>query len=324
MAFVVGDPGWVGCSYDALSPGRHTLIGASAILVERVTAYQHLVIADVPALGRGLFLDGNVQLLAEGELSYHERLALLPVLAHPQPRRVLILGGGDGCAAREVLRDPRVAMITLVELDADVIATCALHLAELNRGSLHDPRVTVIAQDARLALASLPVSAFDVVIVDFLDAYTSADLTLYAEVLAALAAATSPEALVSLHGDLANPPYWSALRLRALAARHFAEVLLHSAYVPCYQSEWGFLLAGAGPALAPGFSAETLRTAEARLRQPLQTVVPELFPAGFRLAPQLAERAAQLAADPFTLPATHLPETRWPRCGAPTKLARWV
>src|SRR5258708_37122385 len=114
--FIAAD--WNGVSFDALCAGRHTLIGATQGIAERQTDYQHLVIADIPALGRGLFLDGNVQLLACGEQSYHERLALLPLLAHEQPERVLILGGGDGCAAREALRDPRVQAITLVELEA--------------------------------------------------------------------------------------------------------------------------------------------------------------------------------------------------------------
>src|SRR4029079_15399671 len=87
--FIAAD--WQGMSFDALCPGRHTLIGARQVIVERQTDYQHLVIADVPVLGRGLFLDGNVQLLVYGEQAYHERLALLPLLAHAQPERVLIL-----------------------------------------------------------------------------------------------------------------------------------------------------------------------------------------------------------------------------------------
>ena len=58
---------WEGISFDALCPGRHTLIGATQVIAEQQTDYQHLVIADVSALGRGLFLDGNVQLLACGD-----------------------------------------------------------------------------------------------------------------------------------------------------------------------------------------------------------------------------------------------------------------
>lgn len=311
MTLRLTGPGWVGFSLDTLSPGRHTLIGASAILAERQTPYQHLVIADVPELGRGLFLDGNVQLLAEGELTYHERLALLPVLAHPDPRRVLILGGGDGCAAREVLRDPRVAAITLVEIDAAVVDACATHLAYLNQGSLHDGRVELVLRDARDALRELPLDQFAVVIIDFLDAYCATDLALYDEVLQALAVAIAPTTIVSLHGDVANPPYWSALRLMAIAARAFPNVQLHRTHVPCYQSEWGFLLAGAGADPVGLLASERLRIAESRLDRPLQTIVPELFPAALRLTPQLAALAAQMAADPFRLPDNLRVETCW-------------
>lgn len=311
MTFTFEPSSWIALSYDALAPGRRSLIGATELLVERFTPYQHLVIAEVPGLGRGLFLDGNVQLLAEGELIYHERLALLPVLAHPEPRRVLILGGGDGCAAREVLRDPRVEQITLVEIDEAVITACADHLAELNQQSLRNPRVRVVVQDARVALASLPLHTFDVVIVDFLDVYTVADLELYDQVLHILATGITPTTIVSLHGDLANPPYWSALRVQALAMHHFAHVRLHSAFVPCYQSEWGFLLAGAGHALSARFTPEGLRLSEAALTQPLQTIVVELFPTLFRTSPQRVAQLAQLATAPFKLPTGHRAETRW-------------
>ncbi len=302
---------WMGVSFDALCPGRHTLIGATEVIADQQTDYQHLVIADVPALGRGLFLDGNVQLLACDEQAYHERLALLPLLAHDQPERVLILGGGDGCAAREALRDPRVRQITLVELDAAVIDACAMHLGDLNAGSLRDPRVAIEIADARIFLQYTPLRDYAVVIVDFLDAYTAEDLALYAQVLAELATGIAPSTLVSLHGDLANPPYWSALRLRAIASRRFAHVALHSAFVNCYQSEWGFLLAGHTGEWAERLTAQQIQKHAAALEVPLQTIVPELFPAALRLTPQLEQHAAAIAAAPYQLPKDHHPEARW-------------
>ncbi len=302
---------WVGAAFDALCPGRHTLVGAARLIDERQTAYQHLVIADVPALGRGLFLDGNVQLIACGEQAYHERLALLPLLAHDRPGEVLILGGGDGCAAREALRDQRVERVTLVELDGAVIDACAAHLAELNRGSLADARVRVVVADAREFLRQAPLADYAVVIVDFLDAYSAADLALYEQVLAELATAVAPGAIVSLHGDAGNPPYWSALRLQALAARHFRHVAMHSAFVNCYASEWGFLLAGNGAPPAEWLSAGRIAARAAALAQPLATIVPELFPAALRPAPHTAALAAELAADPYLLPAGHQAEARW-------------
>ena len=302
---------WKGVSFDALCPGRHTLIGATQIIAEQQTDYQHLVIADVPVLGRGLFLDGNVQLLACGEQVYHERLALLPLLAHEQPDHVLILGGGDGCAAREALRDPRVQSITLVELDAAVIDACATHLGDMNAGSLRDPRVEIKVDDARVFLQHASLRDYAVVILDFLDAYTAEDLALYDQVLAELAAGSAPATLVSLHGDLANPPYWSALRLRAIAARHFAHIALHSAYVNCYQSEWGFLLAGHTSEWDARLTATQIQQHAAALAAPLQTIVPDLFPAALRLAPQLARQAALIAADPFQLPKDHQPQAHW-------------
>jgi spermidine synthase len=304
---------WVAASYDALCPGRHVLLGTTEIVAEIQTAYQRLVIAEVPTLGRGLFLDGTVQLLALGEQVYHERLALLPVLAHPQPRAVLVLGGGDGCAAREALRDPRVERVTIVEIDPQVIDACATHLHELNRGSLRDPRVEIHAVDARNFLAHASLAAYSVAIVDFLDAYSAPELALYRVVLDALAGGLPQDAIVSLHGDLSTPRYWPALRLHALAAGIFPQLALHSAFVNCYNSEWGFLLAGRGAPFADLLSAEHIRARAARLQQPPQTIVPELFPAALQLAPALAALAAEVARDPWPLPADQHEALGWLR-----------
>ncbi len=300
-------PSWKAASYDALTAGRHVLIGASEVVFETQTAYQHLVIAEVPEFGRALFLDGNVQLMAIDEDVYHERIALLPVLAHPNPKHVLILGGGDGCAAREALRDPGVERVTLVDLDPGVVEACRQHLAAMNAGSLDNARVHVHTVDARLFLTPERLATVDVVIIDFLDAFSLDELRLYDEVLATTAAHVNPQAIISLHGDLTAPPYWPALRLLALARRHFPQVALHEAFVNGYGSNWGFMLAGHDPAL----TGPALRARAARLAQPVATLNLGAFPECLRLTPKLARLAQAMAVDPFDLPKGHEPETSW-------------
>jgi spermidine synthase len=97
-----------------------TILSTSHTFFRQQSDYQEIIIADAPMLGRALFLDGVAQFMQHDEFIYHEHVAILPLLFHPTPHRVLILGGGDGLALRDVLRDPRVAHVTLVDTDAQV------------------------------------------------------------------------------------------------------------------------------------------------------------------------------------------------------------
>src|SRR5205823_12402392 len=117
-----------------------------------------------------LFLNGNLQFASADEYRYHEALVHPMMSAAAQPLRVLILGGGDGLALREVLRYPGVKDVTLVDLDPKMTSLSIAFppLAQLNAHSFADPRVRVINQDAMIWLAQTR-DLFDGVIVDFPD-----------------------------------------------------------------------------------------------------------------------------------------------------------
>ena len=117
-----------------------------------------------------LFLNGHLQFSSRDEYRYHEALVHPALAAHPAPRRVLVLGGGDGLAVREILRYPAVQSVTLVDLDSEVtrLFTDNPLLAGLNGGALRDPRVRIVNADAFVWLTSVR-DAFDVVVADFPD-----------------------------------------------------------------------------------------------------------------------------------------------------------
>lgn len=227
-----------------------TYFGAPVVYAAQ-SPYQRVVLTQSPRTTR-LFLNGNLQFSSDDEYRYHE------VLVHPavaalgrDPRRVIVLGGGDGLAARELLRYPSVEHVLLIDLDAAVTdAFRSLPIAaRLNGGALADPRVVIRNEDAFKFLEGCTES-YDLAIVDFPDPgnyavgklYTDAFYRLLRERLGvrgvAVVQATSPQ--------YARESFWAITA--TIEAAGFTTAPLH-VYVPSF-GEWGFVLAG-GEGLAP-------------------------------------------------------------------------
>ncbi|WP_099212263.1 polyamine aminopropyltransferase [Thermococcus henrietii] len=136
-------------------------------LFETQTKYQRLELYQTEGFGKLLVLDGTVQLVEIGEESYHEVLVHPVMLAHPNPRRVLIIGGGDGGTLREVLRHESVEKATMVEIDETVVEVSRIYLG-IDRGAFDDPRAELIIGDGVEYLRNIKES-FDVIIVDSTD-----------------------------------------------------------------------------------------------------------------------------------------------------------
>ena len=137
------------------------------VLFEKKTPYQNLVVAEAGPLGRALLLDGHIQLTEFDETGYHEMLAHVPLLTHPEPRRVLIIGGGDGGTLREVLRHSSVERADLCEIDAEVMAASREYFPGMAR-SFDDPRTSIHAEDGIRFVHEHPGS-WDVILVDSSD-----------------------------------------------------------------------------------------------------------------------------------------------------------
>lgn len=137
------------------------------VATRRRTAFQDLVIFDTARFGRALALDGIVQLTEADEPYYHEMLVHVPLLAHGAARRVLVVGGGDGGAVREVLRHA-VDEVVMVELDRQVTEACREHLPSVNAGAFEDPRLDLRFEDGVDYVARCE-RQFDVILVDSTD-----------------------------------------------------------------------------------------------------------------------------------------------------------
>jgi len=268
---VIGGAATVAGSFEASA--RQALYD-DPILTQARTRYQDIVLTESVSGGDvRLFLNGDLQFSSLDEHRYHEAL-VHPAMAGPH-RRVLVLGGGDGLALREVLRHPGVERAVEVELDPEMIRLARTEpaLRELNRGALDDPRVEVVEADAFSWLRTQS-ERFDVVIVDLPDPDTEDLAKLYSVEMYGLIAnrALAPGGRVAVQSGspyFAPEAYWSVERsLRAAGLR----TTPYHVDVPSF-GDWGYHLgrAGAAPALrvdgSPGaprlrfLDAPTLRAA---------------------------------------------------------------
>lgn len=140
----------------------------TAVLHQCQTNYQKMIIFQNPEFGRVLALDGIIQTTEKDEYIYHEMFVHQPLLSHPYPRDVLIIGGGDGGILREVVKYPSIETVTMVEIDHAVIQLCREYMPFLSDGSFDDSRLTLLEQDAMDFIRDCQES-FDVILSDTSD-----------------------------------------------------------------------------------------------------------------------------------------------------------
>ncbi len=228
-------------------------IYADPVVLARTTRYQRLVLTRSGPHFQ-LFLNGNLQFSSADEYRYHEALVHPAFGLRPDARRVLVLGGGDGLAVREVLRHPQVSEVVLVDLDPGMtdLARDNPLLTELNRRSLHDPRVRIVNQDAFVFLGEAAQGRtqpglFDLALVDFPDPHNFSLGKLYsARFYATLRARLDPEGVVAVQSTsplFARRSFWCIQRTLEAAGFHARP---YHALVPSF-GEWGFTLAALRP-----------------------------------------------------------------------------
>jgi spermidine synthase len=227
---------------DEINSAAERRLFAGTIVYSKTSYYQRLIITKTK-VGFQLYLNGHLQFSSFDEYRYHESLVHPAMLSHPNPKRVLILGGGDGLAAREVLRYPSVEEITLVDLDPAMTSLWKEfpQLASLNQNSLNNPKLTIFNQDAMIWLER-ETPLYDVVIIDFPDPSNFAIGKLYTtRFYKLLQKHLSPEAAVSIQTTsplIAPTSYWCVNN--TLTSVGFS-VLPYVAQVPSF-GIWGFAL----------------------------------------------------------------------------------
>jgi len=224
---------------------------ADEVIFSKSSPYQKIVLTRWKEDWR-LFLNGNLQFSTMDEYRYHEALVHPALASHAAPRHVLILGGGDGLAAREALRDKRVERVTLVDLDPVMTKLFTEHaaLSALNGRALSDPRTTVVNADAYRWLEKNE-RRFDVVIVDFPDPSNYAVGKLYTTAFyRLLGRRLAPGGIVTVQSTsplFARTTFWTVVATMEAAG---LTTRPYHAYVPSF-GEWGFVIGATSPYRIP-------------------------------------------------------------------------
>ncbi len=228
---------------EQISAAADNSLYADEVIFSRTTKYQRIVLTKWKDDLR-LFLNSHLQFSSRDEYRYHEALVHPGLSSLPGARRVLVLGGGDGLALREILRYPSVEDVTLVDLDPEMTSLFKTHplLSELNGKSFSNPRVHVINQDAFVWLDSTS-GFFDFAVVDFPDptSYSLGKLytTAFYRVLAKHLSRGGMFVVQSTSPLFARQSFWCISNtIEAAGMRPYP----YHVYVPSF-GEWGFVLA---------------------------------------------------------------------------------
>lgn len=229
------------------------------IVFKQSSAYQRIVVTDGGG-GTRLFLNGNLQFHSRDEYRYHEALVHPAMAAQGAPKRVLVLGGGDGMAVREILRYPSVEQVTLVELDPlmTTLFTDNPKLAALNGHSLTSPKLRIVNADA-FGWLEQHTDVFDVIVIDFPDPSNFALGKLYTasfyELVDQHLSAAGYAVVQTTSPLIARRSFWTVVT--TLESVGLTATPYH-AHVPSF-GEWGFVLASRRPFRPPASLPPGLR-----------------------------------------------------------------
>lgn len=219
-------------------------VGVNEVLFSEKSAYQKVEIFATDTWGNLMVIDGMVMLSEKDEFVYHEMIAHPAMFTHPEPKKVLIIGGGDGGTAREVLRHRSVEQVDMVEIDETVIRAAKEFLPEV--GAWDDPRLNVKVEDG-IAFIKNAESTYDVILIDGSDPVGPAEGLFTAEFLelcknalstdGVFAAQTESPWVVSYHHSISS--------VHSSLTEMYPYSGLYLAHIPLYPAGmWCFMTAG--------------------------------------------------------------------------------
>lgn len=212
-------------------------VKANRQIGEWQTKYQKIAIYDTPQYGKIFRLDDFNMTSEREEFVYHENLVHPALTAHPEPRKILIIGGGDGGSSEEALKHPSVEQITLVEIDDEVIRIAKEHFQTVHKGAFDDPRLKVIIDDG-IKFVRKTDEKFDLIVLDLNDPVGPATALYSSEFFQLCKKALAPGGALTLHigSPTAHPERVTELTRRLNGI--FSIVRPYLMYIPLYGAQW--------------------------------------------------------------------------------------
>lgn len=216
------------------------------VIAQGKTQFQEYLFFESEMHGTCVALDGDIQSCASDEGIYHEALVHPAMLAHPNPKTVLIMGGGEGATAREILRHSCVERVIMVDIDQEFVELCKQHISEWGVTAFADPRLEVHYQDIYAYLKTCRHS-FDVVIGDLIDIHdwNSPAAALYGqEFYQLLQKHMSDDAIMATQAGPLVPGHLEGHNhIRDTLKRCFSHVASYGHIVPSFYHLWGYAIA---------------------------------------------------------------------------------
>jgi spermidine synthase len=285
---------------------RSQVFTVDAVLHQGRTEFQDILVFENRLFGRVLVLDGVVQLTERDIHIYHEMIAHVPLVAHGAARRVLIIGGGDGGALKEVLKHP-VAVAVLVELDGQVIDLAQRFFPEVSGGAFEDPRTKLVVGNG-VEFVDEADASFDVIIVDSTDPVGPGEQLFTAGFYRRCRNLLAPGGIIVVQS---GAPFYQPGQLRDVCHRLFCSfnaVRPFLAPVPTYAGGMLALVAGGEDHKALRPSVKILRERFQRLQPHTRYYAPDVHRAAFTLTPAFTDAPVHGTspgkAVPITPPAT--------------------
>lgn len=224
------------------------LHGVKKTVVSTQTKYQKIDIVDTHNYGRCLFLDERMQSSERDSFIYHEALVHPPLLLHPDPRKVMIVGGGEGETLRDILKHKSVKQAVMVDIDKELVTFCQKELPQWAGGAFKNRRSKVLYMDARAYLQKTR-ETFDVIIIDLTEPIEGGpSFKLYTrEFYQLLNRRLSPQGLITLQaGTTRSGDTQMLTSIARTIYGAFPVTRIYQVIIPSFGLPWGFILGSKG------------------------------------------------------------------------------
>lgn len=239
-------------------------VGVNRVLFSEETPYQTVEVLETDNWGNLMTIDGMVMFSAKDEFVYHEMLTHVGLFSHPDPKRVLIIGGGDGGTAREVMRHSSVKQVDMVEIDEAVVRASKELFAEV--GDWENPKLNVVFDDG-ISFVKDVKESYDVIIIDGSDPVGPAEGLFEDDFIKACYNALSENGVLTAQTESpwVSDYHKSMKKVFSAVDDIYEKSMMYLAYIPLYPTGmWSFAFASKG---VDPLSAETLNRAKSGLKQ---------------------------------------------------------